>query len=124
MVILKVKGLEKGKDHQTLLVKVQILKSNLFYLCSSVDSSERQHFYDVLEQLLEGLEPSVNAEESFIGGFFHVEVNTALSPGSGIISPSKNSGSLEIRRLMTILFGCIESELNLFLTHYEKLEAR
>lgn len=95
-----------------------------YYANRSIDSSERQHFYDVLEQLLEGLEPGVNSEEKFITGFFHVELNVSSVPSTTVTSPSKNSGSAELRKLMTILFGSIESELISFLTHYEKLESR
>lgn len=62
--------------------------------------------------------------KALLEAFFHLDVSTAPSPASGITSPTKTSGSAETRRLMTILFGSIQTELNLFLTHYEKLEAR
>lgn len=89
----------------------------------SVDSSERQHFYDILEQLLEGLEPAVNYEEKFIATFFCLEVGSSSSGNVSIVSPSKGSGGGELRRTMASLFGPIETELNSFLSHYEKMEA-
>ena len=71
---------------------------------------------------MEGLEPAVNAEEQFVTSFFHL----AADPNSSqtATSPSKNVGGNEVRRLMTIIFGSIETELVSFLTHYEKLESR
>lgn len=89
----------------------------------SVDSSERQHFYDILEQLLEGLEPAVNHEERFIASFFCLDVGSSSSGNVSIVSPSKSSGGGELRRTMANLFGPIEVELNSFLNHYEKMEA-
>lgn len=90
----------------------------------SVDSSERQHFYDILEQLLEGLEPAVNNEEKFIATFFCLEIGSSSSGNVSIMSPSKGSGGGgELRRIMAKLFGSIEQELVSFLSHYEKMEA-
>ncbi|CAL8084689.1 unnamed protein product [Orchesella dallaii] len=89
----------------------------------SVDSSERQHFYDILEQVLEGLEPSVNTEEKFIASFFCLEIGSSSSGNVSIVSPSKGSAGGELRRIMSSLFSAIETELNSFLTNYEKMEA-
>lgn len=105
------------------MVDISLWKTNLVFR-RSVDSSERQHFYDVLEQLLEGLEPAVNSEEKFIVHFFHIDTGSSASNTGNVLSPSKSASGAELRRIMSNLFNFIESELSGFLVHYEKMESR
>lgn len=106
---------------------------------SAVDSNERQRFDSVLEKVLTELEPMALNEQMFCINFFQLDV---LSPTSSsknapslAITPNKDLSSVsipqkrldrqineEVRRMMSELFGVLESELIGFIVNFEKLD--
>lgn len=106
---------------------------------TGADASERQRFDAVLEKVLTELEPTALNEQLFCINFFQLDV---LSPTSSTknapslaITPNKADTSLnipqkrldrqineEVRRMMSELFGILESELVGFIVNFEKLD--
>ena len=105
-----------------------------------VDANERQRFDSVLEKVLTELEPIALNEQMFCINFFQLDV---LSPTSSsknapafAVTPNKDSNSSmtipqkrldrqineEVRRMMSELFGILESELVGFIVNFEKLD--
>ncbi|XP_037075507.1 exocyst complex component 1-like [Pollicipes pollicipes] len=92
---------------------------------TTLDSSDRLRFDDVLEQLLKGLEPSCLEEQNFCVGFFKLGQDGAQSQSSQ--PDSLADGALgrhdEVRSLMRELFGSLETELNSFLAQHERIDS-
>lgn len=105
---------------------------------SAVDSNERQRFDSVLEKVLTELEPIALNEQMFCINFFQLDV---LSPTSSTknapsfaVTPNKDTSlsipqkrldrqiNEEVRRMMSELFGILETELVSFIVNFEKLD--
>lgn len=105
---------------------------------SAVDSSERQRFDSVLEKVLTELEPIALNEQMFCINFFQLDV---LSPTSSsksaptfAVTPNQDTSlnipqkrldrqiNEEVRRMMSELFGILETELINFILNFEKLD--
>lgn len=105
---------------------------------TAVDGSERQRFDAVLEKVLTELEPIALNEQMFCINFFQLDV---LSPTSAsknapsfAVTPNKETSmsipqkrldrqiNEEVRRMMSELFGILESELVSFIVNFEKLD--
>jgi exocyst complex component 1 len=105
---------------------------------TAVDANERQRFDSVLEKVLTELEPIALNEQMFCINFFQLAVvsptsssknppNLAITPNkdTSIIIPQKRLDRLineEVRRMMSELFGILESELVSFIVNFEKLD--
>lgn len=105
---------------------------------TAVDGNERQRFDSVLEKVLTELEPIALNEQMFCINFFQLDV---LSPTSSsknapslAVTPNKDTSlnipqkrldrqiNEEVRRMMSELFGILESELVSFISSFEKLD--
>lgn len=102
-----------------------------------IDASERQRFDGVLEKVLTELEPVALSEQMFCINFFQLDV---LSPTSSskknpfAVTPNKETSTIvpqkrldrqineEVRKMMSELFGILESELISFIVNFEKLD--
>lgn len=105
---------------------------------SAVDASERQRFDAVLEKVLTELEPIALNEQMFCINFFQLDVlsptSTSKNPPSLAVTPNKETSmsipqkrldrqiNEEVRRMMSELFGVLESELVGFIVNFEKLD--
>lgn len=102
-----------------------------------IDEHERKRFDGVLEKVLTELEPVALSEQKFCINFFQLDVlsPTTTSKNPFAITPSKEKeGSIvpqkrldrqineEVRRMMSELFGILESELLSFIVNFEKLD--
>lgn len=127
--------------------KVQPAKASLYgilglpkdqWSSTGVDGNERQRFDAVLEKVLTELEPIALNEQMFCINFFQLDV---LSPTSSsknapslAVTPNKDTSisipqkrldrqiNEEVRRMMSELFGILESELVSFIVNFEKLD--
>ncbi|KAK7605519.1 hypothetical protein V9T40_007377 [Parthenolecanium corni] len=106
------------------------------------DEEERTRFDQVLEIVLSQLEPVCLSEQNFCVSFFQLDVLSPTSKNTQTtlegytdetrkndlekqqISQKKIDKKVneEVRRMMSEIFGCIESELLSFVTHHEKLD--
>jgi hypothetical protein len=102
-----------------------------------VDATERQRFDAVFEKVLTEIDPVALNEQLFCISFFQLDV---LSPTSSsktnpfAITPNKDGSAPtsqkrldrqineEVRRMMSELFGILESELLSFIVNFEKLD--
>lgn len=105
---------------------------------SGIDAEERRKLDSLLEKVLGDLEPVALSEQQFCITFFQME--------AGAVSQGKSSDALnvsvegdlaaeatqrrtgkqineEVRRMMTELFSCLESELTHFIEGFEKLDS-
>lgn len=114
---------------------------------SGVEAEERRKLDSLLEKVLGDLEPVALSEQQFCISFFQMD---ATSPSAGKAlgdgfaesgnSAAANTGgespmgdvsqrkmgkqiSEEVRRMMTELFGSLESELTNFIQGFEKLDS-
>lgn len=127
--------------------KVQQPKNSLYgilglpkdqWSSTAVDGNERQRFDSVLEKVLTELEPIALNEQMFCINFFQLDI---LSPTSSskntpsfAVTPNKDNSlnipqkrldrqiNEEVRRMMSELFGILESELVSFIASFEKLD--
>lgn len=107
---------------------------------TTVDATERQRFDSVLEKVLTELEPIALSEQIFCINFFQLDVLSPTSASKNApnfpVTPSKESSmsisipqkrldrqiNEEVRRMMSELFGILESELVSFIVNFEKLD--
>jgi hypothetical protein len=102
-----------------------------------IDEHERKRFDGVLEKVLTELEPVALSEQKFCINFFQLDVlsPTSTSKNPFAITPNREKeGSIvpqkrldrqineEVRRMMSELFGILESELLSFIVNFEKLD--
>lgn len=100
-----------------------------------IDEHERKRFDGVLEKVLTELEPVALSEQKFCINFFQLDVlsPTSSSKNPFAITPSKEGSKVpqkrldrqineEVRRMMSELFGILESELLSFIVNFEKLD--
>lgn len=103
-----------------------------------IDSGERQRFDGILEKVLTELEPVALSEQMFCINFFQLDVLSPTSSSSKnnpfAVTPNKDTPSLvpqkrldrqineEVRKMMSELFGILESELISFIVNFEKLD--
>lgn len=113
------------------------------------EKSERHAFDSVLEKVLAELEPVALSEQMFCIEFFQLSVispsaksNTLsvldVSPSGELASPGKDEGDIalqipqkrldrqindEVRKMMSELFGCLESELINYIMGFEKYDS-
>lgn len=102
-----------------------------------IDEHERRRFDGVLEKVLTELEPVALSEQKFCINFFQLDVlsPTSASKNPFAITPSKEKEvsivpqkrldrqiNEEVRRMMSELFGILESELLSFIINFEKLD--
>lgn len=111
---------------------------------TGIDSDERRKLDTLLEKVLADLEPVALSEQQFCITFFQMDATSpslfkpppsdALNvsvEGSGDRSSSSDQSQRrtgkqineEVRRMMTELFGCLESELTNFIQGFEKLDS-
>lgn len=105
---------------------------------TAIDSNERQRFDAVLEKVLTELEPIALNEQMFCINFFQLDVLSPTSSGKNApslaVTPNKDTSlaipqkrldrqiNEEVRRMMSELFGILESELVNFIINFEKLD--
>ena len=105
---------------------------------TAIDSNERQRFDEVLEKVLTELEPIALNEQMFCINFFQLDVLSPTSSGKNApslaVTPNKETSlaipqkrldrqiNEEVRRMMSELFGVLESELVNFIINFEKLD--
>lgn len=113
---------------------------------TGIDAEERRKLDTVLENVLGELEPVALSEQQFCISFFQMDASSPSlakpPPGdalnvSGTIEGSGDNSSTadvsqrrtgkqineEVRRMMSELFGCLESELTNFIQGFEKLDS-
>lgn len=105
---------------------------------TGVDANERQRFDAVLEKVLTELEPIALNEQIFCINFFQLDVlsptSSTKNPPSLAVTPNKETSlsipqkrldrqiNEEVRRMMSELFGILESELVSFIVNFERLD--
>lgn len=105
---------------------------------STVDGNERQRFDAVLEKVLTELEPIALNEQMFCINFFQLDVLSPTSSTKNVpslaVTPNKDTSinipqkrldrqiNEEVRKMMSELFGILESELVGFTFSFEKLD--
>lgn len=107
---------------------------------SGIDSEERKKLDSLLEKVLGDLEPVALSEQQFCISFFQMDAVVSqgkstdalnvYAEGSGDTATSESSQrrigkqiNEEVRRMMTELFSCLESELTNFIQGFEKSDS-
>lgn len=138
--VSKIKG-QQAK--QAVTQSYGILGINREQWSTGIESSERQRFDSILEKVLTELEPIALNEQLFCIYFFQLDIlsptgkNTQTTLDEMALTPSKDEKDSvvlpqkridrqineEVRRMMTELFGVLETELINFILSYEKKDS-
>lgn len=136
----KIKG---QQTKQAVTQSYGILGINKEQWSSGIEKSERQRFDSILEKVLTELEPIALNEQIFCINFFQLDIlsptgkNTQTTLDDLTLTPSKDEKDSvvlpqkridrqineEVRRMMTELFGVLETELINFILTFEKKDS-
>lgn len=88
---------------------------------AGLDRAERAKFDLLLERVLAALAPVALSEQKFCIEFFHLDDKEIADPSTAKGIPRQVH--VDVRIMMTALFGCLEPELNNFILSFEKLDS-